>query len=81
LIIYCTVILVGAAISPITLIQGLLVKAIIFAVIHQAVLSWFRLFLMGLLLGWLRNRGRSLVPCMIVHFLHNLAVIVLEFVP
>lgn len=58
--------------------EGLLLTAIFFATIHAAFLSWPYLFLLGLVLGWLRRRSGSLVPGMVAHFLHNLAILIAE---
>ena len=58
--------------------DALVVTAILFAVIHVSVFSGPYLFGLGLFLGWLRVRSNSLIPCMAVHFVHNLVVILIE---
>lgn len=56
-----------------------IVQAIIFAIAHLNPLGFFTyLLIMGLWLGWLRNRSRSLLPGMIAHFTHNLFVVLAE---
>ncbi|MCG3136010.1 MAG: hypothetical protein HMLKMBBP_03797 [Planctomycetes bacterium] len=55
--------------------DALYVTAILFAVIHCSVISGAYLFALGVLLGRLRRESGSLVPGMIVHGLHNLAVL------
>lgn len=58
--------------------EALIMTAVLFAVIHVSVLSGFYLLLVGILLGFLRQRSNSLVPGMVVHFVHNLTVVVVE---
>ncbi|MFH2001045.1 MAG: CPBP family intramembrane glutamic endopeptidase [Planctomycetota bacterium] len=59
--------------------EAWLLTAVMFTIIHVAVLSWGVLLLLGLFLGWLRNRTGSLIPGMIIHFLYNFVVVILEF--
>ena len=49
--------------------------AFLFAITHFSVFSLPYLFLVGLLLGWLKWKTGSLFPSIAVHFLHNWAVI------
>ena len=58
--------------------EALILTAVLFAVIHVSVLSGFYLLLVGVLLGFLRRRSNSLVPGMVVHFVHNLTIVVVE---
>lgn len=58
--------------------NAFLLTAAMFAIIHKAVFSLPYFFLLGLFLGWLRNRSGSLLPCMFAHFFHNLAILLLE---
>lgn len=51
----------------------------LFAAAHFSVASFPTLFLVGALLGWVRYRSGSLYPCMLIHFLHNFAVISYEY--
>jgi len=64
------------AVSPA---RAMVISAALFAVIHLSILSVPYLFLVGLLLGWVKWRTGSLYPCMAVHFFHNFAV--LELLP
>jgi membrane protease YdiL (CAAX protease family) len=53
--------------------EALWVQAVIFAIAHVNPLGFFTyLVLLGLALGWLRNRTGSLLPGMVLHFSHNL---------
>ena len=58
--------------------EGLLVSALMFAILHLSVPSMPHLFIMGLVLGWLRLRTGSLLPGMLTHFTHNLLVLLAE---
>jgi membrane protease YdiL (CAAX protease family) len=58
--------------------EGWLVQAAFFSVLHLSPVIFLTHFAMGLILGWLRIRARSLLPCMILHASWNAASIVLE---
>jgi membrane protease YdiL (CAAX protease family) len=49
--------------------------ALLFAGIHLSVYSFPYLLLVGLLLGWVRDRTASLYPGMVIHALHNWFVV------
>lgn len=51
--------------------DGVLVSALLFMVIHLAVGSFPHLLLLGLVLGWLRFRTGTILPGMVLHFVHN----------
>lgn len=53
--------------------------AFLFALIHFSVLSFLWIFPFGLLLGYLRSRYNTLWLGMIIHFLHNLIVLMLDY--
>jgi len=55
--------------------KALVVASFLFAATHLAILSLPYLFLVGLLLGWTKQRTGSLYPSMLIHFLHNFVVI------
>lgn len=61
--------------------EAWIVQAIVFAIAHVNLVGFFTyLVFMGLYLGWLRNRSGSLIPGMLVHFLHNFfATFALDF--
>jgi membrane protease YdiL (CAAX protease family) len=61
-----------AAIAPW---RAIVVASFLFALTHLSPLSLPYLFLVGLLLGWTKQRTGSLYPSMLIHFLHNLIVI------
>ena len=58
--------------------EALLVSAMMFAILHLSLPSMPHLFVIGLVLGWLRLRTGSLLPGMLMHFTHNLLVVVAE---
>ena len=59
--------------------KAMLLSAILFAGLHFSLVSLPYLFLVGLLLGWMKYRTRSLYPSMLVHFLHNLTVVLIAY--
>jgi membrane protease YdiL (CAAX protease family) len=58
--------------------DAVVVSALLFMVIHLTVLSFPHLFLIGLALGFLRVKTGSLYPGVLLHFVHNLLVVVSE---
>lgn len=58
--------------------QGLFVTAAAFAIVHGAPAVLPIHLSLGLYLGWLRERSNSLLPCMLMHFLYNGALVWLE---
>jgi CAAX protease family protein len=58
--------------------EAVFVSALLFMVIHLAVPSFLHLFLMGLVLGYLRIRTGSLYPCIVLHFTHNLLCVLFD---
>ena len=55
--------------------KAITVASFLFAISHFSVFSFPYLFAAGWLLGWMKWKTRSLFPSMVVHFLHNFAVI------
>lgn len=51
--------------------------AVLFSIMHFDPLQALPLFLMGLLMGWLRSRSGSIVPSLVLHSLNNLLALVL----
>lgn len=58
--------------------EASIVVAFLFGILHLSVPSLAHLTLLGLLLAWLRRRAGSLYPCMLMHFTHNLLVLLDE---
>lgn len=58
--------------------DALLASSAMFAIIHLDLAMFPFLFLMGVYLGWLRQRSGSLYPGMLAHFLHNLLAVAAE---
>lgn len=55
--------------------KSLLICAGLFSMVHFSAVSFPYLFLVGLLLSYIKIRTKSIYPVMILHFLHNFAVI------
>ncbi|MCT8339100.1 CPBP family intramembrane metalloprotease [Flavobacteriaceae bacterium TK19130] len=57
----------------------IIATAFIFALVHFSLLSILWIFPFGLVLGYLRHRYNTLWLGMIVHFIHNLIVLLLDY--
>lgn len=55
--------------------KAIAVAAALFTALHFSIYSAPYLFLVGLLLGWVRWKTGSLYPVILMHFLHNFVVI------
>lgn len=58
--------------------ESIIASAMMFGILHLSIPSMPHLVLMGIVLAWLRMRTGSLLPGMIMHFSHNLLVILAE---
>jgi membrane protease YdiL (CAAX protease family) len=58
--------------------ETIFVSGAMFAILHLSIPSFFHLFVMGVVLAWLRLRSRALLPCMLLHFTHNFLVLLAE---
>lgn len=58
--------------------EALIVSALMFGILHLSIPSLPHLLVLGLILGWLRLRTKSLLPGMVLHFTHNFLVILSE---
>lgn len=56
---------------------AIVISALIFAVVHANPIQMPHAFLMGLLLGWMYYRTRSVIPGILVHWVNNTAAYVL----
>lgn len=60
--------------------ETIVVTALMFMVLHIAAMAVFPfLFLMGLVLGWMRLKTGSLWPCILLHAAHNGLVLLYEY--
>ena len=57
-------------------VRGLLLSAALFASLHGLVFHFIPLFLLGIGLGYLYERTRSLIPCIVVHLLINVVAMI-----
>ncbi len=55
--------------------MAITIAAALFSAMHFSVISAPILFLAGWLLGWVKWKTGSLYPAMLIHFLHNFAVV------
>jgi membrane protease YdiL (CAAX protease family) len=62
-------------------INALVLASALFAALHFSLLSAPYLFLVGMLLGWVKWKTGSLYPPMLLHFLHNLLVVQFLWAP
>lgn len=53
-------------------------SALIFGVAHLNIYQFIGAFIVGLVLGWLFERSRSLFPCILLHATYNSAILALE---
>ena len=58
--------------------EAVLVSALMFMMLHLTLFSFPHLFVMGVVLGYLRVRTGSLLPGMLLHFTHNLLCVLGE---
>ncbi len=59
--------------------EVILVTALMFMVLHLDPTDFPYLLFLGLVLGVVRSKSKSLYPCMILHFTHNLIFVLLYF--
>lgn len=55
--------------------RAVILASALFAALHFSIVSAPYLFAVGMLLGWTKWKTGSLYPCMLIHFLHNFAVV------
>ncbi len=58
--------------------ESVFVSALMFGILHLSIPSMPHLFLIGVVLGWMRVKTGSLYPGMLMHFTHNLLVVYSE---
>jgi membrane protease YdiL (CAAX protease family) len=57
----------------------ILATAILFALVHFSFISFLWIFPFGIVLGYLRHKYKTLWLGMLVHFIHNLLVLLMEY--
>ena len=60
--------------------QTILVTSILFTILHLSLISVLWIFPIGLLLGYLRARHRSILYSILGHFLYNTSVMLLQII-
>jgi membrane protease YdiL (CAAX protease family) len=58
--------------------EALVMQAAMFSIIHLLPASFISHFVIGLTLGWLRQRTGSILPGMITHYVYNTSVLLIE---
>ncbi len=58
--------------------EALVLQAAMFSIIHLLPASFVSHFVIGLVLGWLRQRTRSLLPGMVTHYVYNATLLFIE---
>jgi uncharacterized protein len=58
--------------------EALVVQAAMFSIIHLLPASFISHFILGLVLGWLRQRSGSLWPGMAAHWIYNTTLLAIE---
>jgi len=56
--------------------RAILLASALFTALHLSILSAPYIFLLGMLLGWVKWKSRSLYPSMLMHIAHNLVLVV-----
>jgi membrane protease YdiL (CAAX protease family) len=59
--------------------EAVLVSSLMFMILHLSVASFPHTFVLGMAAGWLCLRSRSLLPGMLLHFLHNSYCVAMEW--
>lgn len=60
-----------------TLVWAAVISSVLFASLHFSFWSWPYHFMFGLLLAFTATKSRSVLPCIILHFVHNYVVLFL----
>ncbi len=58
---------------------AVLISALIFALYHQSLTQFLYQFIYGVALGYLAILAKSIIPCILAHFLNNFIVILFTF--
>ncbi|MGA1821341.1 MAG: lysostaphin resistance A-like protein [Thermoplasmatota archaeon] len=56
---------------------AILITSVVFSIMHFDPVQALPLFLLGILMGWLRSRSDSIIPSLVVHSANNLLALVL----
>ncbi len=54
--------------------QAIVLSSLLFGILHLNIWQFVSAFVLGLVLGWMYMRTRSLWPCFLVHSLHNSSI-------
>ncbi len=57
--------------------KAIIIAALLFAVIHFNPAQFVHAFLIGMLLGWICIKTRSIIPCILIHIINNCTVFIM----
>ncbi len=60
-------------------ITSVLISALLFALYHQSFLQFIYQFIYGVALSYLAISAKSIIPCIVAHFINNFAVLLFTF--
>jgi len=69
----------GAVKNKVGILGAILGTSLIFSVLHAHIVGFMPIFVLGILLAYLREKTGSLIPSIFVHVAHNLGMIILVF--
>jgi uncharacterized protein len=59
--------------------DAVIASSLMFAILHLAIPSIPHLFVLGMVLAWVRLKSGSIIPSIILHFTHNFLVVLVEY--
>ena len=69
----------GAVKKRIGILGAILATSLIFSILHAHIVGFMPIFVLGILLAYLREKTGSLLPSVFVHVAHNLGMVILVF--
>ena len=72
-------VVLGALRPTLTTTEAVFVSAGMFMILHLTPAAFPHTFALGLIAGFMRVRTGSLLPCVLMHFVHNLLCVVMEY--
>ena len=69
----------GAVKNRVGILGAILATSLVFSALHAHIVGFMPIFVLGILLAYLREKTGSLIPSIFVHVAHNLGMIILVF--
>ena len=60
-------------------VHGILITSVCFALYHGNVTQLIYQFIYGVILSFLAIKAKSVLPCLVAHFINNFAILLLEY--